>query len=80
MLETELAERLEQAVRATLTEQILREANLEGRVADALAKIETPDAATLEQDIRQLFTQEPERAWRDLINAVVAGLKVRKDG
>jgi hypothetical protein len=58
----------------------LREADLDGRVADAMAKTETREAATLEEDIRQLFKQEPEREWRDHIEAVVANLKNRPGG
>jgi hypothetical protein len=80
VLETELANRLERKVRADLTEQILREANFERRVAEAIAGIETPDASTLKRDIKRLFQREPEREWRDHIKAVVANLKNRKGG
>ncbi len=78
VLEAELAERLENHVRADLTEQILREANLEGRVAATIAAIKTPKAATLAKDAKRLFKREPNREWRDHMEAVAANLKNRK--
>ena len=45
-----------------------------------MAKIKTPDASTLERDIRLSFEVEPEREWRDHIDAVVADLKIRRGG
>jgi hypothetical protein len=80
VIEAELAERLENHVRADLTEQILREADLEGRVAAAIAATRTPKATTLVKDIKALFKREPAREWRDHIKAVVAILKNRKGG
>jgi hypothetical protein len=78
VLEAELVQCLDRTIRVDLTAEILREAGFERRVADAIAEIKTPKAATLESDIRQLFTQEPESQWRDHINVVVADLKSRK--
>ena len=75
VLEAELAKRIEDKVRADLTERILREAGLERRVAAAIAGIKTPNAATLKRDIGQLFKQEPDREWRDHIEAVATALK-----
>jgi hypothetical protein len=61
---------IEEKVRAAVTERILREAGLENQVAAAIAEIEKPDSATLAEGIRCLFQQEPEREWRDHIEAV----------
>ena len=38
----------------------------------------TPKASILEKGIRQLFKQEPEREWRDHIDAVAKNLQTRK--
>jgi Topoisomerase 6 subunit A/Spo11, Toprim domain len=70
VLEDELAGRIEAKVRADITERILREAGLDDQVAEAIAEIEKPTAATLEQGIRRLFKREPDREWRDHIEVV----------
>ena len=70
VLEAELAERIEKKVRAAHTERILREAGFERQVTDTIAAIKTPKGATLAKDIRGLFKREPEREWRDHIEAV----------
>ena len=67
MLEAELAERIEQKVRAAITERILREAGFEDQVAAAIAAIEKPDGAALAEGIKDLFKQEPDCEWRDHI-------------
>ncbi len=78
VLEAELAERIENKVRADLTERILREADLDGRVVTTIAAIKLPKTTTLVKDIKRLFNREPERQWRDHIEAVAASLKNRK--
>jgi hypothetical protein len=70
VLEDELASRIEAKVRADITERILREAGLDDQVAEAIAEIEKPTAATLERGIQRLFKRELDRAWRDHIEAV----------
>ena len=70
VLEEELAERIESKVRADLTERILREANLDGQVTDAVAKIKTPDGAKLARDIAKLFKRQRDAEWRDHIEKV----------
>jgi hypothetical protein len=80
VLEAELAELLERKVRDDLTEQILSDADFEGRVATTLTEIKTPGASTLERGVRQMFKREPEREWRNHIDAVVANLKIWKGG
>jgi hypothetical protein len=70
VLEQELAERIERKVRADLTERILREARVDDQVADAVAKIKTPDGAKLARDIAKLFKRKPDAEWRAHIEAV----------
>lgn len=79
VLEDELVKRLERRGRADLTEQILREADFESRVAETMAGTTTPDASTLEDDIRELFEEKPESEWRDQIDTVVTALRKAKD-
>jgi hypothetical protein len=74
VIEAELAARIEAKVRAAVTDRILREAGLENQVADAIAAIERPGPAVLTQGIRNLFQQEPDRAWRDHIETVALAL------
>ena len=69
VLEKELAERIESKVRATVTERILREAGFENQVAEAVATIEKPNGEALADGIKDLFEQEPDREWRDHIEA-----------
>jgi hypothetical protein len=72
VLEQELADRIKSKVRAAITERILREAKLDDQVAAAIAKIKTPDGTKLARDIERLFEQQPDREWRDAIEAVAA--------
>jgi len=69
VLEKELAERIERKVRATVTERILREAGFENQVAEALAAIEKPNGEALAEGMEDLFEKEPDREWRDHIEA-----------
>jgi hypothetical protein len=70
VLEQELAERIENKVRAAITERILREANLDDQVAAAVAAIRTPDGARLARDTAKLFKRKSDSEWRDHIEAV----------
>ena len=45
-----------------------------------IAGIKPPKAARLTKDIKQLFKREPDREWRDHIEAVATILKNRKGG
>jgi hypothetical protein len=74
VLAAELDKRIENKIRASITERILREAGLEHQVADAIATIEKPTAAVLTEGIEQLFKQESEREWRDHIEKVAREL------
>jgi hypothetical protein len=71
VLSSELEEKLAANVRAAITERILREADLEGQISDALEAIERPNADALVKGIERLFKRSPKREWRDHISAVV---------
>jgi hypothetical protein len=70
VLEAELDQYIEARVRTSVTERILREAGLEAQVTAAIAAIKKPAAAALVKGIKQLFQREPDREWRDHIEAV----------
>jgi hypothetical protein len=70
VLTTELTERIEEKVRAAVTERLLREGGLERRVAKAIAKVKMPSAAALVKGIEKLFKREPDLEWRDHIEAI----------
>jgi hypothetical protein len=74
VLEAELQERIENKVREAITERVLREANVDAQVADALAEIEKPDADTLAEGVEQSFGEKPDAEWRDHIEAVAIEL------
>jgi hypothetical protein len=74
VLSEELDARIEEKLRASITERILREANFEAQVADAIAATEKPDAATLAEGIEELFDEKPDAEWRDHIEAVATEL------
>jgi hypothetical protein len=79
VLAAELEERIEEKLRANITERILREARIDDQVAEAIAAIEKPTPAALAEGIRELFESEPDREWRDHIEAIVK-LKTEDDG
>jgi hypothetical protein len=60
---------IESKLRDAIAERILREANYEKQVADAIAEIKTPSAAALARGIKKMFKSEPDREWRDHIEA-----------
>jgi hypothetical protein len=74
VLDAQLAERLEESVRAAITERILRAANLERQVVEALKAINRPSGTVLAQGIGKMFNRSPEREWRDHIAGVVGKL------
>ena len=59
-------------LRDAITERILREANLEGQLTNALRKIKRPSGSALVTGIRRMFDRSPEKEWRSHIEAVVA--------
>ena len=72
VLEKELEEKLQARVRATITERVLREADLEGQISKALKTIKLPSSAVMAKGINEMFSRHPEREWRSYIEAVVA--------
>ncbi|WP_316205268.1 hypothetical protein [Bradyrhizobium sp. SZCCHNS3004] len=70
VLTKELADRINEKVRAAITERILHEAGFEDQVAAAIAAIKTPDAVTLARGIEEMFDEKPDREWRDHVEAV----------
>jgi hypothetical protein len=69
VLEAELDERIKKKVGDDIRERILREAGFEDQVARAVAAIKTPNGAVLAKGVRRLFKHEPEREWREAIEA-----------
>jgi hypothetical protein len=74
VLEAELSKSIEEKIRSAFTERILREARFEDQIAEAIAAIEKPDAAALEDGIEELFEEQPDAQWRDHITAVAEEL------
>jgi hypothetical protein len=72
VLEREFAERIEGKVRDAITDRILREADLEGQVAAAVARIETPSADRLRRETAAMFEETADSEWRDLIEEAAA--------
>ena len=56
-----------EAVRATLTERILREAGLDQQVKAAIDKIKKLGAMTLAKGIKESFKEKADREWREHI-------------
>jgi hypothetical protein len=73
-----LDERIEAKIREMITDRILREANIDAQVANAIAVIEKPDMAAMVAGIRELFASEPESEWRDHIEAIARDLTVQR--
>ena len=74
VISAELEQQLETKVRATITERILREAQLDDQVAETLEKITRPNGTALVNGINNLFERDPVREWRDHVRAEVANL------
>ena len=71
--EMQLEARLEEKIRADVTERILREARAEVQIRVALAAITRPDT-TAKDGIQALFEDEPEAEWRDHVKTVVGDM------
>jgi len=74
VLEEDLAQRAKKKVRAEITERILREEDLDGQVAAAMAALELPDGDVLARGIEQLFEDQPDAEWRDHVEAIAKEL------
>jgi hypothetical protein len=79
VIAAELETRLAAKVEAAITERILREARADEQIAEALAAIVRPDAATLRAGIQHLFEDEPEAEWRDHVETVTNELSDNND-
>jgi hypothetical protein len=75
VLLAEFKDKIEGAIRAEITERILREARLEDQVAAAVAAVERPTADALANVIRHRFEHDPESQWRDHIDEVVHNIE-----
>jgi hypothetical protein len=80
VLEKDLAERIEEKVRAAITERILREADLDALVTAVVAGIKTPDGEELARGIVGLFKDQPEHEWRNHVEAVALEKTRRRRG
>jgi hypothetical protein len=74
VLVDELTVETEKRLRAEITERILREADIESRVAAAMATLDLPDGETLKGDIAEMFEDQPDAEWRAHIAKVVDDL------
>jgi hypothetical protein len=74
VITAELEGRLADKVRTSVRERVLREAGYEDQVAAALEAIKRADVADLKAGIERLFGDDPERQWRDHIEAAVDDL------
>ena len=59
----------EERLRAEITERILRDADLDGQVAEAVAALDPPDGEALRRDVENGFADDPEAEWRAIIEA-----------
>ena len=59
----------EKRLREEITEEILREAGLDERVATAMAAADLPDGAKLRAQVEEAFEEDPKRGWRDVLDA-----------
>ena len=69
VLEDTFAEMIEKRLRTEMSERILREANLDGQVAEAVAALDPPDGEALRRDIESHFEDDPEAEWRAVVEA-----------
>ena len=68
VLEDTNREATEKRLREEITEEILRDADLDGRVAAALAAADLPSGEKLREQIEEAFVIEPAQSWRDVID------------
>jgi hypothetical protein len=64
VLEQDFAVQVERILREDLTADILRAANLDGQVAEALAAIRKPSGSKLAKGIERMFKKVPDAEWR----------------
>ena len=79
VLTAELDQRIENKVRAAITERILREASLDDQVKAAVDAIKTPTRRHADQGIKRLSRRKLERDWRSHIEAVAIDQTKKKE-
>ena len=79
VLTDDLEARLEQKIRQTLKDRILREAGFDEQVAKAMASIARADGPDLVDGIQRMFGANQERSWREHVETVAADL-VKREG
>ena len=62
------AKRPRTRLRKEITEEILREANLDERVAAALTAADLPGGEKLREQIEEAFEDEPAQSWRNVLD------------
>ena len=80
VIETELAKETKASILRALTAQILKNANIEGRVEEELAKRQSQIAnrgKALTLEIKKVFEELPERSWRQSVQDEAA--EIAKD-
>jgi hypothetical protein len=70
----ELNEALAERLRTEIVARILREADAEGQIAEAMRKVKRPSAASLARKIEKLAESEPEKEWRAAIEEAAQSL------
>ncbi len=70
--------RIEKKFRDAITERILREARLDDQVTAAVKATKSPRVTALIKGIKELFKAEPDRAWRDHIEAAATDVTKTK--
>jgi hypothetical protein len=78
VIEAELDDRIEDKIRAEVSERILRAAGFEDQVAATIAVVKKPTATALANGTRELLAQEPDREWRDYVKGIVAHLETHE--
>ena len=80
VLATDLSGTLKTHLHGQITEQILREARIEERVAAALQAIAVPPPAELHQAVERALLDQPEACWRTAIAQIADQLVEAHDG
>jgi hypothetical protein len=78
VITAELNQEIETAVRAAITERILRDAKLDDQVTEALKAIKLPSGNKMTAGIRELFKHKAKSSWRDHISRIVADILKKK--
>jgi hypothetical protein len=80
VITAELRSTIEEKLRVAITDRVLREAGIDDQIAAGIAAIEMPGPDAIEGGIRALFQAEPQREWRDHVEAIALSLVGSDDG